>query len=107
MTKYALIIPGATQYGRGDQYIPLVREGGTLEQAIGVALETFADGEVVSFDHDVNFEIIEITAKHEYNTRDYNEFFEKRTAMYMAERQKQQDMLDKEQFERLKKKFGA
>lgn len=97
MIKYALRIY--------DSYIPLIRDSGTLEQAIEAALEVFDAGEVANFDRDLDFEIIEIARVHKYNTGNYNDFFEKRAAEWTKLQKERQDRLDREAFERLKKKF--
>ncbi len=88
-----------------DHYVPLIRETGTLEQAITAALEVFNDGEIVSFDDDLDFEILEVSAAHKYNTSDYQDFFDKKLAAWKKQQQEQQDRLDRANFERLKKKF--
>jgi len=97
MTKFALLVH--------DHYVPLLREGGTLESAIKIALEIIYDGEVAEDDGNLDFEVIEITKIHHYNTSNYQDYFEKRWAEWNKRQQEQQDRLDKEQFERLKKKF--
>ncbi len=97
MIKYALVYH--------DRYIPLVRDNGTLEQAIEVALDAFWDGEVCEFDRDVDFEIVEITAHHKHNTGDHKAFFDAKVANDDAFRQAQKDAKDVAEYERLKAKF--
>lgn len=97
-TKFMLVIY--------DRYFPLLR-GGTIEDAVQAALEEIYSGETgYEDDGDLPFEIIEVTSSKRYSTYDYQEFFEKKYAAEKKRREEQQNRLEREQFERLKKKFN-
>ena len=70
-----------------------------------LVLEVFYNGEIANFDHDLDFEIVEVAKVHKYNTAEYQDFFDKKLAVWKKRQQEQQDIADKEHFERLKKKF--
>ncbi len=103
MTKYAVLF-----YNMDGvyHYIPLIREGGTYEQAVEAALEYISDGEVAHDDGDLRFQIVEIAKEHNLNTADHQNYFEKKVAEARKRQQEQYERNEKEQFERLKKKFG-
>ncbi len=102
MTRYALILYASDGV---YHYVGLANEDKTLEQAIDVALETIYGGELSRDYDDLDFEIVEVANIHHYNTAGYKEYFDKKEAASRKKYTEQQDRNDKDQFERLKKKF--
>lgn len=99
MTKYAFVFH--------DHYVPLIREGGTLENAIKMALEEIYNNDYpYDYNGDTKFEIIEIANTTQHKTSDHKDFFDKKTAEWKKHQKEQQDRIDKEQYEKLKQKFG-
>jgi hypothetical protein len=93
-TKYAMLYK--------DRIIPLTRSG-TLEEAEVVACEELWDLSCEGFDR---FEIVEIAAHRHYEVSDFNEWFNKKSAELKAKQKKREEALEKETYERLKKKLG-
>lgn len=97
MPRYAMLL-------YDEEYIPLTNEGGTLELAVEVALERIYDDD--RDDGDLDFEIVELSKAHQYNTADYQDYFGKKYAEAQKHHKEQQAKRDQEEFDRLKKKLG-
>lgn len=104
MTKYALAL---YEMDGVYSYIPLAQDDKTLDEAIQIALKTIYSGDLNRDYDDLDFDIVEINTIHQFNTTDYQEYFDKQEAASKKRQKAQQDRLDKEQFERLKKKFDT
>lgn len=100
MTGYAMLIYA----DEGIYYFnPLAAK--TEEEAVNEALDYIDSGHTVSNNGDLHFKIIDVTNSHDYTTADYEEFFEQKNAEAMKRWKEQEEKLEREQFERLKKKF--
>lgn len=84
-------------------HIPLAAK--TLEKAETEALEYMYSEMSIMYDDERMFEIIEVGEKHRYNTEEFKEWFDKRLEKDRKHAREQQERLEREQFERLKKKF--
>jgi|SRR6266568_3410545 len=84
-------------------YTPLVAK--TLEEAKYEALQHIYMSRIRPFDG-FRFEIITVTDNQTYNTDNFKDWIDQKDKEYWAKQQKIQDGIDKQQYERLKKKFG-
>jgi hypothetical protein len=87
-----------------DEYIPLMRDGATQEQVLNAALEHIHNSKY-NREHKLYFEIIEVANVEKHNTLKYQDLFEKWTAEKIKHAKELHERIEKEQFERLKKKF--
>lgn len=85
-----------------EHFIPLTNSRGTLKIAQEIACEELWD---LGADGFSTFEIIEIAERKRHEVSDFDDWFANKAAELDKQRQQQKERLEREQFERLKKKF--